>query len=110
MKYFILFLLVPALIHGQSKSDIVRWQEAAKHVNIIRDNWGIPHIYGKTDADCVFGLMYAQCEDDFKRVEMNYVTMLGRTSEVTGEKDIYEDTIDVLNVLITMYDAKGDGQ
>jgi acyl-homoserine lactone acylase PvdQ len=106
MKYFILFLLVPALIHGQSKSDIVRWQEAAKHVNIIRDNWGIPHIYGKTDADCVFGLMYAQCEDDFKRVEMNYVTMLGRTSEVTGEKDIYEDLL--VRMVIDSADAVKD--
>jgi acyl-homoserine lactone acylase PvdQ len=62
-------------------------------VQIIRDKWGIPHIYGKTDADCVFGLLYAQCEDDFQRVEMNYITMLGRTSEVTGENDIYEDLL-----------------
>ncbi len=106
MKYVILFLLVPTLIHAQSKADISRWQESAKHVNIIRDNWGIPHIYGKTDADCVFGLMYAQCEDDFKRVEMNYVTMLGRISEVTGEKDIYEDLL--VRMVIDSADAVKD--
>lgn len=74
-----------------SAQQVSAWQKAAKNVTIIRDHYGVPHIYGKTDADCVFGLMYAQCEDDFARVEMNYVTMLGRTSEVVGEKNIYED-------------------
>ena len=93
MKKIMLFLLLPILATAQSKTDITRWQETAKRVQIIRDKWGIPHIYGKTDADCVFGLLYAQCEDDFQRVEMNYITMLGRTSEVTGEKDIYEDLL-----------------
>jgi acyl-homoserine lactone acylase PvdQ len=73
--------------------EVSRWEKQSRNVTIIRDNYGVPHIYGKTDADCVFGLMYAQCEDDFQRVERNYITMLGRTSEVTGEKDIYEDLL-----------------
>jgi len=68
-------------------------EEYVKNVSIIRDHYGVPHIYGKTDADCVFGLMYAQCEDDFARVERNYITMLGRSSEINGEKDIYEDLL-----------------
>jgi acyl-homoserine-lactone acylase len=68
--------------------EIKAWEQQAKQVNIIRDNWGIPHVYGKSDADAVFGLLYAQCEDDFKRVEMNYVEKLGRLSEINGEKDI----------------------
>ncbi len=93
MKKILLLLLLPALAAAQSPADLTRWKETAKRVQIIRDKWGIPHIYGKTDADCVFGLLYAQCEDDFQRVEMNYITMLGRTSEVTGEKDIYEDLL-----------------
>ena len=93
MKKILLLLLLPALAAAQSPTDLARWKETAKRVQIIRDKWGIPHIYGKTDADCVFGLLYAQCEDDFQRVEMNYITMLGRTSEVTGEKDIYEDLL-----------------
>ena len=94
MKYILIgFLLLPFLSGAQSKTDIVRWQETSKRVNIIRDKWGIPHIYGKSDADCVFGLLYAQCEDDFQRVEMNYITMLGRTSEINGEQNIYEDLL-----------------
>lgn len=92
-KIIILFFFIPAFVSAQSKSDILRWQETAKRVNIIRDKWGIPHIYGKSDADCVFGLMYVQCEDDFQRVEMNYITMLGRTSEILGEKTLYEDLL-----------------
>ena len=49
-------------------AEIQQWTAQAKQVEIIRDTYGVPHIYGKTDADVVFGLMYAQCEDDFNRV------------------------------------------
>ena len=76
-----------------SKDEISRWEKQAKNVTIIRDNWGIPHIYGKSDADAVFGLMYAQCEDDFKRVEMNYIEKLGRMAEVKGEGELYDDLL-----------------
>jgi acyl-homoserine-lactone acylase len=57
----------------------------------MRDKWGIPHIFGKTDADAVFGMIYAQAEDDFNRVEVNYITALGRMAEVEGEKAIWSD-------------------
>ena len=89
----ITFLFFVQISFAQNKADIARWESTAKKVNIVRDKWGIPHIFGKSDADCVFGLLYAQCEDDFQRVEMNYITMLGRTSEVRGEEHIYEDLL-----------------
>src|SRR5687768_6450602 len=94
MKY-ILFLLIPLNITAQkfSQTEINKWKQQAQNVTIIRDNWGIPHIYGKTDADAVFGLLYAQCEDDFKRVEMNYIEKLGRLSEVKGEGELYNDLL-----------------
>ncbi len=69
------------------------WKQRAEQVTIIRDNWGIPHIYGKTDADAVFGLLYAQCEDDFARVEANYIEKLGRQAEVKGIGELYEDLL-----------------
>lgn len=90
----IIFLIFPLSLFAQnrfSKKEIARWQQQAKRVTIIRDTWGIPHIYGKTDADCVFGLLYAQCEDDFKRVEKNYIDILGRSAEVSGENNLYTD-------------------
>src|SRR5438876_22876 len=71
--------------------DVARWEQAAKSVTIIRDDWGIPHVYGKTDADAVFGLMYAQAEDDFNRVETNYLDAMGRLAEAEGESAIYRD-------------------
>ncbi|MEQ9375130.1 MAG: acylase [Imperialibacter sp.] len=71
--------------------EIQRWEATASRVTIIRDNWGIPHIYGKTDADAIFGMLYAQCEDDFKRIETNYLTSIGRMAEVEGEKALYTD-------------------
>lgn len=68
-----------------------RLQAAAQRVTILRDKWGIPHVFGKTDADAVFGMVYAQAEDDFNRVELNYINALGRLAEVEGEKEIWRD-------------------
>ena len=77
MKRIICLLIFPLQLFAQfSNEEINRWQQEAQNVTIVRDNWGIPHIYGKSDADAVFGLLYAQCEDDFKRVEMNYIEKL----------------------------------
>ena len=60
-------------------------------ITIIRDDWGIAHVYGKTDADAVFGAVYAQAEDDFNRVETNYLNSLGRLAETEGESKVYQD-------------------
>ena len=66
-------------------------EQKAERVTIIRDDFGVPHIYGKSDADAVFGLLYAQCEDDFNRVEQNYIWATGRLAEVDGEEALYSD-------------------
>ena len=87
----VLFLPLTLLAQNFTREEISRWQQQANRVTIIRDTWGIPHIYGKSDADAVFGLLYAQCEDDFKRVEMNYIEKLGRTAEVKGEAALASD-------------------
>jgi acyl-homoserine-lactone acylase len=71
--------------------EMAAWQARAAGVTIVRDDWGIPHITAKTDADAVFGLMYAQAEDDFNRVETNFINAMGRLAEAEGEKEIYRD-------------------
>ncbi len=86
--------------------EIYRLEKLAQQVTIIRDNWGIPHVYGKTDADAVFGLLYAQCEDDFKRIEMNYIEKLGRLSEIKGQSVLYNDL--EIRLLIDADEAKAD--
>src|SRR5258707_15883126 len=108
MKRLLILLFIPVQLFSQSfyKEEISRWQQQAKNVTIIRDNWGIPHIYGKTDADAVFGLLYAQCEDDFKRVEMNYIEKLGRMAEVKGESSLYDDLL--IRLIIDTADAIKD--
>ena len=91
--------LIPAILLSlfisctapKEQSEVTRWQEQASRIEIIRDDFGVPHIYGKTDADAVFGLLYAQCEDDFPRVERNYYWAIGRLAEVEGEEAIYSD-------------------
>ncbi|XYJ08809.1 penicillin acylase family protein [Telluria sp. B2] len=72
-------------------ADLARWQQTAQRVTIMRDKWGIPHVFGKSDADAVFGMIYAQAEDDFNRVELNYINAMGRLAEVEGEKEIWRD-------------------
>ena len=71
--------------------DSARWERQARNVTVIRDDWGIAHVYGKTDADAVFGAIYAQAEDDFNRVETNYINSMGRLAEAEGESKIYQD-------------------
>ena len=71
--------------------DAQRWEQQAAGITIVRDDWGIPHVHGKTDADAVFGMIYAQAEDDFNRVETNYINAMGRLGEAEGESAIYRD-------------------
>jgi acyl-homoserine-lactone acylase len=71
--------------------EAARWAREAASVTITRDDWGIAHVYGKTDADAVFGMIYAQAEDDFNRVETNYINAMGRLAEAEGEAKIYQD-------------------
>ena len=71
--------------------DEARWEREAASVTITRDDWGIAHVRGKTDADAVFGMIYAQAEDDFNRVETNYINAMGRLAEAEGESKIYQD-------------------
>jgi acyl-homoserine-lactone acylase len=93
LKKLLILLLIPIPLFAQkfTRAEVAAFKGQAKRVTIIRDKWGIPHVYGKTDADAVFGLLYAQCEDDFKRVELNYIEKLGRLSEVNGKQDIFND-------------------
>ena len=84
-------LAAPAASSAVPASDMARWQAQAARVSIARDTWGIPHVTGKSDADAVFGLMYAQAEDDFPRVEINYINAMGRLAEVEGEQELYRD-------------------
>src|SRR5690349_23670859 len=72
-------------------AELAAWKREAQSVTITRDDWGIAHIHGKTDADAVFGLEFAQAEDDFNRVETNYINAMGRLAEAEGEKEIYRD-------------------
>src|SRR3954447_9660029 len=82
----LLFLLTAA-----SPPELARWRDEASRVTITRDDWGIAHVHGKSDAEAVFAMIYAQAEDDFPRIEANYLTNLGRTAEADGEKAIWQD-------------------
>ena len=96
MTKLVRFLGITALAacssaQGTPNPELSRWEQQARNVTITRDDWGIAHIHGKTDADAVFGLVYAQAEDDFNRVETNFINSMGRLAESEGEKEIYRD-------------------
>src|SRR5579864_6747185 len=78
-------------VAAQGPANVAAWEKQAKGITITRDDWGIAHIYGKTDADAVFGMIYAQAEDDFNRVETNFINSMGRLAETEGESQIYKD-------------------
>lgn len=88
---FLFLFILSACEPTTNNPELSRWEARAANTTIIRDDFGVPHIYGKTDADAVFGLLYAQCEDDFMRVERNYIWAIGRLAEVEGEKSLYSD-------------------
>ena len=89
---FLVAIAAASLAFQPAKNaDVARWEKEARDVTIIRDDWGIAHVYGKTDGDAVFGMIYAQAEDDFNRVETNYLNSMGRLAEAEGESRIYQD-------------------
>ncbi|MBO0343236.1 MAG: acylase [Bacteroidota bacterium] len=88
------------------QTEVEQWEAQAENITIIRDDFGVPHIYGKTDADAVFGLLYAQCEDDFNRVERNYIWATGRLAEVEGQEALYSDLR--ANLFMTEEEAKAN--
>ena len=108
IKLTFIICLISLTISAQkiNQKEINRLDKLAQQVSIVRDKWGIAHVYGKTDADAVFGLLYAQCEDDFKRIEMNYIEKLGRLSEIKGESVLYNDL--EIRLLIDSEEAKSD--
>src|SRR5436305_9727840 len=68
-------------------------EKIAQSVTIYRDNYGVPHVYGPTDASCAFGYMYAAAEDNFWQIEDSYIRSLGRASEVYGERTLDDDQL-----------------
>ncbi|MCE7053525.1 acylase [Algoriphagus sp. AGSA1] len=107
MKFRLLLFVLPVLIWSCEPKELTeteRWEDTASRVEIIRDDYGVPHIYGKSDADAVFGLLYSQCEDDFRRVERNYIWATGRLAELEGHGAIYSDLR--ANLYMTEAEAK----
>jgi len=94
-KVLFLFSFILVSCSSQTTSftaeEVSAWESRADSVTVVRDEWGIPHIYGKTDADVVFGMLYAQAEDDFNRIEVNFLNAMGRLAEAEGESEIYRD-------------------
>jgi acyl-homoserine-lactone acylase len=97
MKIFVYFLACVAVTAVLSckppHADLQKWKSTAAAITIIRDTWGIAHVYAKTDADAVFGWMYAQCEENFEKIERAYLQKMGRIAELDGASVLYDDLL-----------------
>lgn len=97
MKKILIYWLIallsasPLLAQTFSPKEIDNLKKQAQKITIIKDKWGVPHVYAKTDAGTVFGMMYIQCEEFFEKVEGTLISRLGRQAEVEGEKAIFRD-------------------
>jgi acyl-homoserine-lactone acylase len=90
-KLILLTASVCCLLAAATEAETTRWRKQAARVTVVRDDWGIAHVHGQTDADAVFGMVYTQAEDDFNRVETNYLNSMGRLAEAEGEPRVYQD-------------------
>jgi penicillin amidase len=99
-------LLLLSLLVTRAEAADARVERLARSVTIYRDNYGVPHVYGPTDASCVFGFAYAQAEDNFWQVEDNYIQALGRAAEVNGEEDLAEDLLNRTLEIATLSEAE----
>jgi acyl-homoserine-lactone acylase len=78
------------------------------NVDIVRDKWGVPHIYGKTDADATYGLAWAVCEDDFTTIQKMLLAVKGRLAETDGKGGAILDMLSFISgaeaIVDTLYD------
>src|SRR5205807_7637519 len=92
LGFVVLFGFVSSSQLAKSQpQELQRWEQQSRNVAITRDDWGIAHVQGKTDGDAIFGMIYAQAEDDFNRVETNYINSMGRLAEAEGESAVWRD-------------------
>ena len=86
-----LLLLCASVVNAQQSrhpsSRSIDADRLARTVTIYRDTYGVPHVFGATDASTVFGFAYAQAEDNFWRVEENFILALGRASEMLRREE-----------------------
>src|SRR5262245_47296273 len=87
-------LIVAISVRASAQEGTPRQERIATTVTIYRDTYGVPHIFGPTDAAVMFGLAYCQAEDNFWQVEDNYIRAIGRATEIYGEQALPADLAD----------------
>jgi len=104
----------PGYAAKKASSAEARAEKIARSVTIYRDSYGVPHIYGPTDASCVFGFIYSQAEDNFWQIEDSYIRALGRASEVYGDRTLADDmlnrALEIPRLGKAEYDRTTDGR
>jgi acyl-homoserine-lactone acylase len=56
------------------------------NIEIVRDKWGVPHIYGKTDQETAYGLAWANSEDNFKTIQEIFLPSINKLASIRGKE------------------------
>lgn len=82
MKPLLLFLLFATII--TTSGCLVKKKHPTYKATVFRDNYGVPHVYGETDADVIFGSTYARAQDEFHYIESAYIKLSGQSAAIKG--------------------------
>jgi len=78
-------------LHVEFQASVARAETMATEVTIYRDAFGVPHVFGPSDASVVFGFTYARAEDEFQKIQKSLLTTSGRLSELLGSAAFLSD-------------------
>ena len=85
-KYILFWVSLCGIVFLQAQENQFQTQINPQDVTIVRDQWGVPHIFGKTDADAAYGLAWTHAEDHFETVQQVYLLSKGMLGRVLGKK------------------------
>src|SRR4030095_8728884 len=91
---------------GRARLDAWKQTGAERDVRVLRDTWGVPHVFGKTDADAAYGLAWAHAEDDFETIQMRLLAARGALASVVGRDGAPNDFVVALLRVRETVDAK----
>lgn len=91
--FFLILLTSCGSEQSSQTTETMEVTHQSQNVTIYRDEWGVPHIHGKTDGDTAFGMGYAQAEDNFEQLELGFIMGTGRLSEILGEDAVLADWV-----------------
>lgn len=88
LRYGLVFILLSFYIRPYAQTGI-----NVENIEIVRDKYGVPHIFSDTDPEAIYGIAWAQCEDNFNVLQENYAAVKYRLGKIKGKEGAVMDFI-----------------